>query len=57
MVIHDFISTSTLWKKWEVYSEAQKELILDEFRRKYPDDHFDKRLLLQFLRERQQDRV
>ena len=40
-----------------VYSEAQKELILDEFRRKYPDDHFDKRLLLQFLRERQQDRV
>jgi len=57
MNIHEVISTSALWKKWAVYSEPQKESILDEFRRKYPDDHFNKRLLLQFLREKHQSRT
>jgi len=56
MTIREHIATSALWKKWEVYSESQKESILDEFRRKYPDDHFDKWLLLRFLREKHQQR-
>lgn len=57
MHIHELIYASPLWKKWEVYSEAQKGLILNEFRRKYPNDHFDKLLLLRFLHEKQEKRV
>lgn len=45
-------SASTLWKRWELYSATQKEAILEEFRRRFPDDHFDKQQLVQFLREK-----
>lgn len=42
---------SNVWKRWELYSDAQKEAILEEFRRKLPDDHFNKELLAEFLQE------
>lgn len=54
MTIPEHLSSSSLWKKWEMYSAQQKEAILEEFRRKLPDDHFDKRLLVRFLREKHQ---
>ena len=54
MNVHEHLSSSALWKKWELYSQQQKEVILEEFRRKLPDDHFDKRLLVRFLRDKQQ---
>ena len=43
---------TTVWKRWELYSESQKEIILDEFRRKLPEDHFNKELLVEFLQEK-----
>ncbi len=43
---------TTVWKRWELYSEAQKEIILEEFRRKMPEDHFNKELLVEFLQEK-----
>jgi hypothetical protein len=48
----DHMYASTLWKRWELYSATQKEAILEEFRRRFPDDHFDKQRLVQFLREK-----
>jgi hypothetical protein len=48
----DHTQASTLWKRWELYSATQKEAILEEFRRKFPDDHFDKEQLVQFLGEK-----
>ncbi len=41
-------------EKWELYSEAQKQAILEEFRRRLPDDHFNKELLVEFLQEKHQ---
>lgn len=41
-----------VWKRWELYSDAQKEAILEEFRRRLPDDHFNKELLAAFLQEK-----
>ena len=52
MTNRDPLSASVLGKKWEMYSAQQKEAILEEFRRKLPDDHFDKRLLARFLCEK-----
>jgi hypothetical protein len=43
---------SMVWKRWELYSDAQKEAILEEFRRRLPDDHFNKELLAEFLQEK-----
>lgn len=43
---------SKVWKRWELYSDAQKEAILEEFRRRLPDDHFNKELLAEFLQEK-----
>jgi hypothetical protein len=43
---------TTVWKRWELYSESQKEIILEEFRRKLPEDHFNKELLVEFLKEK-----
>jgi hypothetical protein len=43
---------SIVWKKWELYSDAQKEAILEEFRRRLPDDHYNKELLAEFLQEK-----
>jgi hypothetical protein len=43
---------SKVWKRWELYSDAQKEAILEEFRRRLPDDHFNKELLAAFLQEK-----
>ena len=43
---------TTVWKRWELYSEAQKEIILEEFRRKMPEDHFNKELIVEFLQEK-----
>jgi hypothetical protein len=48
----DGLYVSAIWKRWDFCSDKQKEAILEEFRRKFPDDHFNKKLLLQFLRER-----
>jgi hypothetical protein len=48
----DHLYASTLWKRWELYSATQKEAILEEFRRRWPDDHFDKQQLVQFLHEK-----
>lgn len=47
---------SIVWKKWELYSEAQKEAILEEFRRRLPDDHYNKKLLAEFLQEKYQQK-
>lgn len=57
MTIHENISKSAIWDKWQIYSKLQKDQILDEFRRKHPDDHFDKRLLVKFLQEKHQEQV
>lgn len=45
-----------IWKRWELYSDAQREAILEEFRRKLPDDHFNKELLAKFLQEKYQQK-
>lgn len=45
-----------VWKRWELYSDAQKEAILEEFRRRLPDDHFNKELLAAFLQEKYQQK-
>jgi hypothetical protein len=45
---------SMVLEKWELYSEAQKQAILEEFRRRLPDDHFNKELLVEFLQEKHQ---
>jgi predicted Fe-S protein YdhL (DUF1289 family) len=47
---------SNVWKRWELYSDAQKEAILEEFRRRLPDDHFNKELLAEFLQEKYQQK-
>jgi hypothetical protein len=47
---------SKVWKRWELYSDAQKETILEEFRRRLPDDHFNKDLLAEFLQEKYQQK-
>lgn len=46
---HDDQST---WQRWELYPQGQKEAILEEFRRKRPEDHYNKEQLLIFLKEK-----
>lgn len=45
-----------IWERWELYTDAQRDSILEEFRRKLPDDHFNKELLAEFLQEKYQQR-
>jgi hypothetical protein len=47
---------SKVWKRWGLYSDAQKEAILEEFRRRLPDDHYNKELLVEFLQEKYQQK-
>jgi predicted Fe-S protein YdhL (DUF1289 family) len=47
---------SKVWRRWELYSDAQKEAILEEFRRRLPDDHFNKKLLAEFFHEKYQQK-
>lgn len=47
---------SKVWERWELYSDAQKEVILADFRRRLPDDHFNKELLVEFLQEKYQQK-
>jgi hypothetical protein len=49
MNIHKKANVSTVWKRWELYSEDQKEAILEEFRHKFPDTYLNKELLVKFL--------
>lgn len=44
--------SQAIWQRWQVYPEARKASILEEFRRKRPGDHYNKELLLDFLREK-----
>ena len=41
-----------IWRRWQLYPERQKEAILEEFRRRLPDDHYNKEFLLEFLKEK-----
>ena len=34
---------------WDVYSHQQQEVILSEFRKKFPDNYYCKATLLEFL--------
>ena len=43
---------NAIWRRWELYPERQKEAILEEFRRRLPDDHYNKEFLLEFLKEK-----
>jgi hypothetical protein len=38
--------------KWNLYTPQQKEVILAEFRKKFPDDYYCKTTLCNFLREK-----
>lgn len=49
MNFRDGIFVSAIWKRWELYSETQQQAILKEFHRKFPNEYFNKNLLLQFL--------
>lgn len=39
-------------RKWALYSARQKEVILDEFRRRLPDDYYCKATFFRFLQEK-----
>ena len=41
-----------IWRKFQRYPEMDKERVLREFRRKQPDNYYNKELLLEFLREK-----
>lgn len=39
-------------KKWALYTARQKEVILNEFRRRLPDDYYCKTTFYRFLQEK-----
>lgn len=45
-------SQTEILSKWNLYTQQQKEVILDEFRKKFPNDYYCKNTLFEFLKER-----
>lgn len=39
-------------RKWALYTSRQKEVILSEFRRRLPDDYYNKATFFRFLQEK-----
>jgi hypothetical protein len=42
----------TIWQRWEIYPEVQKQSILHEFRRRKPENYYNREQLLAFLQEK-----
>lgn len=41
-----------MMRKWALYTARQKEVILAEFRRRFPDDYYCKTTFFRFLHEK-----
>jgi hypothetical protein len=45
-------SAEKVWQRWELYPEAQKQSILQEFRRRQPENYYNREELLAFLQDK-----
>jgi len=41
-----------IWQRWEIYHEVQKQSILHEFRRRQPENYYNREELLAFLQDK-----
>jgi hypothetical protein len=45
-------NAAKIWQRWELYPEVQKQSILQEFRRRQPENYYNREELLAFLQDK-----